>query len=62
MYVYVIQSGTARSIKHCRVVEGIIHVCVCHTKWHSKEYKAVPGGGGHYTCMCMSYKVARQVI
>ena len=57
MYVYVIQGGTAQ---HCRVVEGIMHVCVCHTRWHSKEYKAVLGGGGHYACMCMSYKVAQQ--
>ena len=26
-----------------RVAEGIIHVRVCHTKWHSKEYRAVEG-------------------
>ena len=98
MYVYVIQGGTAQ---HCRVVEGIMHVCVCHTRWHRKQCwvvegivhvcvchtrwhrkqcwvvegivhvcvchtrwhsTALPGGGGHYACMCMSYKVAQQGI
>ena len=29
-------------------MKGIVHVYVCHTRWHSKEYKAVPGSGGHY--------------
>ena len=61
MYVclYIIQGGTARNIKQCWVVEGIVHVCVCHTRWHST---ALPGGGGHYACMCMSYKMAQKAV